>query len=1076
MRLLLRTLLLCCSALLLSGVGVVGYFLQDQAALIQRGERYFEEEYGLSLSIGSVDIPSWRSFPALNIELGDVSIQHPLDTFSGLSLEHVQTSINVLDFWTAQIQLDQVELQSGSLSIGAEDKLLPHIQDLVEQLDREPKTAADLKVSIKPTFKTSISDLDFIYRDVQRGKLMVLCAERLALSFEDLGQYVPSGKAVVDMWVEQLTFNSTKGSYLAQTRLQMEPAFCVQDDGVSLSDFELRLDDEVFQTAAKLGLTDGGWFYFDLFNAQTPFSSTIAKVPQVLQQKLAPYQISNPLSARIRVRGGFAAGDNPLARIDFHTTNNDFSIDGYPGLDGVSAKGYLLNRASQNSTVWTQEHPLNLRLHFDQFEAQLSTSQLQFQDVNVTFTPEERLRVSGQMSAFGEAKAINGFLEESPWSISEGEYALKTRFAGSVQSEADIAEIFDETELTLRSTTVQNEDRSFELPIRTGRLSLKNDSLLLRDFVIELPNTTEWVGFNGDISDVSSMLEKQYQEGFESIDNLRFHSPHISWTSLASFLPISEEQAGPDWVNTVAEIREYLNPHIELQVDTFQYDKYQLEGVQASFDMVDDTHLMLHQVGGTLAGNNLQFAGQLLLGEDEPICDIHLNADGPASWFNTLFDNNTFFFDRGAYTFSGHYAGPLPDRDALIRQTFGELNMLDAGVLLGPTKVDLPLDKLQVTYDGTSLEVQQLELPITSESPIALSGKVDNFYHLLTSSTSPAALSSSFLLQANLFSFQDLKRVFSSVQEVADGRPAAVQQALKPSLQTLYQKFHPCLSLQVDTFQFDQFFTTANTAQISFVNEEQLAFEHTSFEFKGRPIKLNATVDISDELVTPFELAVETERFDLGALVETYDYFGLTSLQRAEKVAGKVSLNAELQGKFIDSIGLQKDRMLGRIHFNLHEAELVNFAPIQEVANKFFRTERLHTIRFAPITDTLLITHRVVHIPRMEIQSTAFNLFVEGHLNYDNNTNIWVSLPWQNLRSWQEGELPEKTGYAQSGGKLFVEITEADQQMKYRLRLTNKRLYRHRGIPEQYRIDKREERATRRAFRKERRRAKRIGA
>ena len=111
----------------------------------------------------------------------------------------------------------------------------------------------------------------------------------------------------------------------------------------------------------------------------------------------------------------------------------------------------------------------------------------------------------------------------------------------------------------------------------------------------------------------------------------------------------------------------------------------------------------------------------------------------------------------------------------------------------------------------------------------------------------------------------------------------------------------------------------------------------------------------------------------------------------------------------------------------------------------------------------------------MEVQSTAFNLFVEGHLNYDNNTNIWVSLPWKNLRKWEEGKLPEKTGFAESGGKIFVEISDQEGEMKYRLRLRNKRLYEHQGIPDQFRIDRRKERACRRAYREQRRAARRAG-
>lgn len=1075
MRLLLRIFLLACSVLLLSGVGVVGYFLQDQAALIERGESYFERKFGLSLSIGTVDIPSWRNYPAVGIVLRDVAIQHPQDTFSGLSLHEIQASIQVVDFWTAQIRLDSIQLASGQLAIDASDQLGPHLQQLAGEFRHKPDLVGDLQLSIHKAVQATISDVDLSYRDKQRAKHMAVCAKHLGFSFDQIGTESTQGAAILDLWVDHLTFNPTKGSYLEQTRVRMEPDFTIEGKTICSSQFDLRLNEELFQTQLELGLEAGGWFYFDLRNTQTPFQRTIRMVPQVLRQKLQPYQISRPLAARIRVRGGFAAGDNPLARIDFQTSENHFAIQGYPGLNAVATAGYLVNRASADSTRWADEHPLNLRLHFDQFEGQLAGTNLQFEAVDITFTPQDRLRVGGRLSASGQLEALNPLLEQSAWSLNGGSYQLQTQFAGPIRKEADIPFLFGQAQFSIHDTELQNKASGFGFSIETGSVVLVSDTLHLKKLMVELPASGEQLKLEGRISHVASVLKKGYPHNRESVDTFTISSSHLSWEGIEEMLPTNNELDGAPWESTLSEMNKYFHPHLTLLLDTFRYAKYQLEDVLAKLEMTDSNQIRIRALNSTLDDNDLQLSGLVSLEEETPRCDLQLEAEGPAAWFNSLFANNTFFFEKGRYQFSGRYVGQLLDREDIVRHTVGELEMTRTNVLVGPTKVQLPLNKLRVSYDGTDLQVRNLRIPLPDGSPIDLSGEVNHFHHLLTNENSSSMLSSSFALRAKHLSFQNLQGIFTSVQQAAEGRSRAPRQALKPSLQTLYDKFHPCLTLEVDTFWLNQFYTTANTAQVSFLNGDQMAFRNAGFEFKGRPVQLSATVDIDDEQETPFELAVETERFDLAALVETYDYFGLTSLQHAEKVAGKVSLKAELQGKVVDSIGLAKDRLLGRIIFNLHEAELVNFAPIQEVANKFFRTERLHTIRFAPITDTLLITHRVVHIPRMEIQSTAFNLFVEGHLNYDDNTNIWVSLPWQNLRSWQEGELPEKTGYAQSGGKLFVEITEVDQEMKYRLRLTNKRLYRHRGIPEQYRIDKRQERAIRRAYRQERRRAKRIG-
>lgn len=1076
MRLLLRILLLASSVLLLSGVGVVGYFLQDQDSLIQRGERYFEQQYGLSLTIGGVDLPSWRSFPDIQLTLREVQVRHPQDSFSTLSLQHLDGWIRVMDFWSAEVRLDKVQLGGGRLALGAEDQLVTHLQKLAKELKDQQKTISDLKVSVNPDLILSVEEVEFHYRDGGRRKDMLVCIPSLKLDFEDLEADEMSGNAELELQIEHLIFNPDKGSYLEQTALRMAPQFHFSSGLLQLPHFDLWLNDERFTTEAELGLQGEGWFSFDLQNDNTPFASTIRMVPQELQYKLAAYQVSRPLATRVRVQGAFAAGDNPLARIDFETTDNSFGIAGYPEIQGVKARGYLLNRASQDSSHWAAEHRLNLRLHFDAFEGRLAQSRVQFSTVDVTFTPKDLLRVKGEMEAEGAAETINSFLTASDWSIQGGVYQVQTKFEGPVGKESDLPALVRNLQVQLFEPKMVHASKGEVVGVEEMKLSVADNKLNIIRCLLELPGTSESIALQGEITDLSVFLDSDREQVRPSLSLLHLSSPRLSWNSVESLILEGEDQQTDNWQGLLGNVLQYLNPKLEIQIDTFNYADYQVKQLQAVVQLVNDSTFDIAQARGRLLDNDLQLAGELKFGAAGPVGDFALSAQGPTAWFNSLFANNTFFFEEGQYQFAGAVNTKLLNRSSLVRNTTGTLSVSGSTVSLGPTAVSLPLDQLQVLYDGTDLEVETLMLPLPQTQPIELSGQVENFHHLLTTEGQADAISSSFQLRTSSLSFQNFQRIFTSVQEVTDGQTAQVERALKPSLQTLYRKFHPCLTLEIDTFQYDQFYTTANQAQLSFLDENQLAFRNTGFEFKGRPVQLAATVNIADASETPFELTVETERFDLGALVETYDYFGLTSLQRAEKVAGKVSLKAQLQGKIVDSVGFQKDRMLGQIQFNLHEAELVNFAPIQEVANKFFRTERLHTIRFAPITDTLLITHRVVHIPRMEIQSTAFNLFVEGHLNYDNNTNIWVSLPWQNLRSWQEGELPEKTGYAESGGKLFVEITEEDGAMKYRLRLTNRRLYRHRGIPDQYRIDKREERAIRRAYRKQRRQARRIGA
>ncbi|MEL7249291.1 MAG: AsmA-like C-terminal region-containing protein, partial [Bacteroidota bacterium] len=1059
--------------LLLSTVGIVGYFMQDSRAVLARVETYMQETHQLDLQIGCADLSSWRELHQLRVGLEEVSLSHFDDPSTVLHFDHVDLHLEVLGYWEFALRLDSVAVRGGYTQVQANSSLISALRTLAQK--DNTGGPSNLSFTLASDLPLSLQQFSLLYQDSRRAKHMEGRVNSLRTVITKKGQGL-AAELNANIDIERLTFNPKKGSYLAGANLRMQPSLSYEEGCLKLPDFELWLDEQRFSASAELEINGAGHFSFDLQNESTPFASTIAYVPAELRQKLTPYTIANPLATRIRVNGGFAAGDNPLARIDFHTVNNRFGFKNYPQLEEVSASGYLINRARSDTSNWASEHPLNLRLHFDQLTASYEGVQLSFPQLVVSSTPETPIYLAGSLLAEGPLQAINGLMPQGDWRVSGGEFQLCTVFAGPVEHELDILQNLEKTALEVAQVSVQNtsvDSEGFEL--RQASLVLDGDTLALRNAQLALADTKheiELAGYwiNNWPWQVGTDLEP---ESF-----LSCRSSYLSVATLSSSLAalVASESERSSIATIVDKVRKQFNPRVVCYIDSLELERDLAEQVVLKTSLSDHAELQIEQLSATIGGNELACSGTIDFTPTQPYWNLAVRSQGEAVWFNRLFDNTTFFFERGAFNFAGQVSGEIEHWSDLQRYAKGKLALWDGDVLVGPTAVHLPLGELKVDYSGEHLRLDAMRVPLSSGQSIEMTGEVRHFRSLISPDGDAADVSSSVQVKANRLGFDDLQRIFSSVQQFAEGRPVESQLALKPSFQALYEKFHPCLTFQLDTFQFQQFVSTDNLARVSFLDENRVTFQNTGFEFKGRPVQMSAIVDIEDAAETPFEVTVETERFDLAALVETFDYFGLTSLQRAERVAGKVSLRANLQGKIIDSVGLQKDRLLGRVHFNLHEAELVNFAPIQQVANKFFRTERLHKIRFAPITDTLLITHKVVHIPRMEIQSTAFNLFVEGHLNYDNNTNIWVSLPWQNLRSWQEGELPAKTGYAESGGKLFVEIHDDNGEMEYKFRFTNRRLYKHRGISDQYRIDKQEEHATRRAWRKERRRARRTGA
>ncbi|OIP50935.1 MAG: hypothetical protein AUK33_06075 [Flavobacteriaceae bacterium CG2_30_34_30] len=106
-------------------------------------------------------------------------------------------------------------------------------------------------------------------------------------------------------------------------------------------------------------------------------------------------------------------------------------------------------------------------------------------------------------------------------------------------------------------------------------------------------------------------------------------------------------------------------------------------------------------------------------------------------------------------------------------------------------------------------------------------------------------------------------------------------------------------------------------------------------------------------------------------------------------------------------------------------------------------------MRFGPIVQTFEIRNGVLLIPQTEIQSTAIHVFVEGKIKFDEYMDIWLSLPWSNLKSKDGLTLPEKTTFEKAGSKFYVQlmqdknnVKERKQKLQVKVRLNNRKLQR----------------------------------
>lgn len=140
----------------------------------------------------------------------------------------------------------------------------------------------------------------------------------------------------------------------------------------------------------------------------------------------------------------------------------------------------------------------------------------------------------------------------------------------------------------------------------------------------------------------------------------------------------------------------------------------------------------------------------------------------------------------------------------------------------------------------------------------------------------------------------------------------------------------------------------------------------------------------------------------------------------AKNISGNFSADINLTSLLDANNDLYKPANKGYIDFSLKHGRLENFKPLMEIDNNFLQKRNLTDVSFAELRDRLDLKGNDVYMHRMEIRSTAVNMFVEGIYSFANNTDLSIQIPLHGQKKDQH-EVPQNRGVnAKTGISIFL--------------------------------------------------------
>ena len=400
-----------------------------------------------------------------------------------------------------------------------------------------------------------------------------------------------------------------------------------------------------------------------------------------------------------------------------------------------------------------------------------------------------------------------------------------------------------------------------------------------------------------------------------------------------------------------------------------------------------------------------------------PIVTATLQSHFLLTQLNALVQTKTLSLTEGRGSMQINYKGPIDHITPQNASLNGLLNIQNGNILMRAPQSTLSNCTAAIRFVNSDVIIDSLRCKIHGH-PIRFWGEAKNALAFLGDAPDKVSLTlNGFAALLNIEHLSDIiSRKIPAKTKPKDIKAGGLAKTVQ-KIDNLLSSGKIAVSLNADTLVFHRFEARRLNARI-LIDENAWQLKNVSLLHGNGSMAI--TANVAEEGKSRFLLKAGMKMKDVDAQKVWYQFenFGIPALTY-KNIKGLLSANATVS-LYLDKSGkFDMGTMEGQADFSIKNGALVNFTPLQNVQTFVFKNRDFTDIAFAEIKDKISFKNNQVTINRMEINSTALSLFVEGVYAIRGNTDITIQLPLANLKKRDKDYKPENMG-AQRGGGMSV--------------------------------------------------------
>ena len=363
----------------------------------------------------------------------------------------------------------------------------------------------------------------------------------------------------------------------------------------------------------------------------------------------------------------------------------------------------------------------------------------------------------------------------------------------------------------------------------------------------------------------------------------------------------------------------------------------------------------------------------------------------PLEKLNSSIGGETFSFKNGTADLKLYCKADIDNFRFTKPIISGTVDIKNADITYIPRNMKLVNSSLTLNFNQKDLNITGSRFQL-GKSVLNMNCSIQNFLNFYY--TDPAKilvnlrLSSPQLQLSEFMSFLGTRKKVkrkpvskNSIKEVTD-QLSAVLEASKVNI-----------DLKVNKAIYKRFVANNLNANISMLTDGIYFNKLTVSQAGG---SLNMTGNIKQiGAINKFKMNATISRVNVKEFFYAFENFGQNSITN-QNLKGYLSAKVNTSGSITDNGSIVSRSMFGQVVFNLSNAALVNFEPLQKVQKLAFANRDFSNIAIEKLDGTLTLNGDKISISPMQVNTSVLNFNMKGIYGLAAGTDISMDIPLRN--------------------------------------------------------------------------------